>query len=266
MKKLTYDLFLGDERLQDVFMQRICYFDSMEIDKSFKNQIEMIEELNRTKPDLLFINIDQDDVKAVEVLKLIQRPAFIIAITNNKLRVPELLDNGYFDFLTPKLNLDVFCKKMSKILNISGSLAEKNLFTLNEPEPEYAAPKKKSTQSNSIFLKYGKTRCRLTLEDIAIAQKNDKGVKIETTRGKVAYHDSTLKKLESSLPKDLFMRINKSVIVNFTKIEKFEQNTVFVCRQAFEVSRIFAPALREQIRKNMVEFSSAKFKKNKKGY
>jgi DNA-binding LytR/AlgR family response regulator len=261
MKKLSCSIFVGSKGLQDELTQRINLFDGIDIVKIFNNKIEMIEEMNHKKTDIFFINIDQDNINALEVMKVIQRPAFTFAITANRLRISELLDNGYFDYLTPKLDLEVFCKKISKLLNIKNSLDSEVTLSVNEAEATYRKSKKSSVQPNTIFLKHKKTRCRMALEDIALIVKAEKGIKVETAKGRTAYHDATLKQMSQALPKEMFIRINKSAIVNFNKIERVEQNVVHICRQTLNVSRIFAPALRNMIRKYSVEQGSRKAKK-----
>lgn len=241
---------MGETRMQKEILQRIDFFDTLEITHVFNNQIEMIETLNNERPQILFVNVDLSNFNALEVLKMVHRPPFIFAITNNKLRIPELLDNGFFDFLSPKLEMETFCKKVSKVLNIRNAMIDENHFLVKEPESTYRTSSKKKTSATSVFIKYKRIQSRVSIEDIAYAMNTAAGLKIETAKGKVLYHNSTLKKFGQQLPDDLFFRINKSVIVNAAQIEKVEQSTIYVRKKSFPVSRIFAPALRNFIRKH----------------
>lgn len=241
---------MGEPRIQKEITERINYFDSFEITNVFNNHIEMIETLNHETPNVLFINVDQSQFNVLEVLKMVHRPPFIFAITHNKLRIPELLDNGFFDYLSPKLDLETFCKKVSKLLNIKNALTYGPTFVVKEPEGEYTRKAKKKVEHTNVFLNYKKTQCRMAIEDIALVMKTPIGLKVESIRGKVAYHDSTIKTFGQLLPKDTFTRVNKSVIVNMMHIEKVEQNIIYVRKKSFEVSRIYAPALRDFIKKN----------------
>lgn len=252
MKKISCAILTGDARTQKEITQRINFFDSLEITNVFNNHIEMIETLNKERPSILFINVDSAHFNVLETLKLVQRPPFIFAITNNKLRVHELLDNGFFDYLSPKLELETFCKKISKVLNIHNSLTENHPFLVNEPKSQYRTIKKKKPAPTNVFLKYKKTQSKLAIEDIAIIMNTPIALKVETIRGKIAYHNSTLKKFGQQLPEDLFIRINKSVIVNVMHIEKMELNTIYIRKKAFTVSRLFAPALRDFVRQSSI--------------
>lgn len=250
MKKISCAIFMGDPRTQKEITGRIDFFDSLEISNVFNNHIEMIETLNHERPDILFINVDQAQFNVLEVLKMVHRPPFIFAITHNKLRIPELLDNGFFDYLSPKLDLETFCKKVSKVLNIKNALTCDTSYLVKESEGGYSRKAKKKVEHTNIFLNYKKTQCRMAIEDIALVVKTPLGLKVESIRGRVAYHNSTIKNFGQLLPDELFIRINKSVIVNMMHIEKVEQNTIYVRKKSFELSRIYAPALRDFIRKN----------------
>ena len=259
MKKISCAILTGDTRILKEITQRINFFDSLEITNIFNNHIEMIETLNKVRPGILFICVDNARFNVLETLKLVHRPPFIFAITSNKLRIPELLDNGFFDYLSPKLDLETFCKKMSKVLNIYNSLSAEPTFLVNEPKSTYRASTKKKPTPTNVFLKYKKTQSKLAIEDIALIMNTPIGLKVETIRGKVAYHNSTLKKFGQQLPEDLFIRINKSVIVNVMHIEKMELNTIYIRKKAFKVSRLFAPALRDFVRQNSI--GKVEFKK-----
>lgn len=259
MKKISCAILTGDTRILKEITQRINFFDSLEITNIFNNHIEMIETLNKVRPGILFICVDNARFNVLETLKLVDRPPFIFAITSNKLRIPELLDNGFFDYLSPKLDLETFCKKMSKVLNIYNSLSAEPTFLVNEPKSTYRASTKKKPTPTNVFLKYKKTQSKLAIEDIALIMNTPIALKVETIRGKVAYHNSTLKKFGQQLPEDLFIRINKSVIVNVMHIEKMELNTIYIRKKAFKVSRLFAPALRDFVRQNSI--GKVEFKK-----
>lgn len=250
MKKISCAVLMGDSRTQKEVIQRIDYFDSLEITNVFNNHIEMIETLNRECPCILFIDADNSQFNVLDTLKLVRRPPFMFAITSNKLRIPELLDNGFFDYLSPKLDMETFCKKVSKVLNIRNAFIDATPHFVREPENAYHTKKKKLSSPTTVFLKYKKIQSRLAIEEIAVIMNTTQGLKIETTKGKITYHNSTLKKFGQQLPDDLFIRINKSVIVNVNQIDKVEQKMIYVRKHSFPVSRIFAPALRDFIRKN----------------
>lgn len=254
MRKLNCAIFAGDAQLQETLLQRINNFDTIEVVRMFSTPIEMIEELNSKKPDILFVNTDFANFNAVETLKLIQRPAFIFAITSNKLQTAELIDNGFFDVINPKLDIEIFCKKICKLLNISNSLLNSSTLVLKEPPMAYSTKKdEEPVSSGFVYLSYQKVQSRIEIDNIALVTSTRNGLKIHLIKGKPVFHSSTMKKFAKILPPEQFVKINKSTIINFSKMERIEQNKIHINKQTFVVSRIFAPKLKEMIRQNSIE-------------
>ena len=61
-------------------------------------------------------------------------------------------------------------------------------------------------------------------------------IHIKTVEKNYIVH-STLKKIEDKLPKDIFLKIHRSFIINITKIIDIEDNTVLIAKDVIPVSR-----------------------------
>ena len=245
MKKLTSCLFTKDHVLSEKVLKCVQTFELIENIDVYASQAEMIEKTVQQKPMILFIDIDNTDLNAGDILKLIQRPPFIIGITKKKDIIPELLDNGYFDFMTAKFDLNYFCKKMSKVLNITTTLnITKSL--VEESTREYRAVKSTPKKcKKSIFITYKKIDHKVDLDDIIYITNAGNYLRIERTKGPVLYHASSLKKFADMLPHDYFSRINKSIIINHSRVDKIEKNKVFINGKAFAVSRIYMNVIKD---------------------
>lgn len=248
MNKLNCILFVQDSILEEKLIQRLHAFDSIEITDIIKDRIELIEKLNRTLPKLLFVDTKLIGIGAIEILRLIPKPPFVIALTEQVSIVPELIDNGFFDYINPKLGLDYFCKKISKVLNITHAMNNYNSVAGEHPF-SYKSEKLPLKLKNHTFIKYKKSNFKLIFDDILFIRNIGNCLRIENYNGKIVYHNSTLKKFLCSLPNDKFVRINKSVIVNYNRIEKFEKNIVYLKNQPFSVSRIYTMNLKDMFRR-----------------
>ena len=112
MKVLSCMICTMDRTIEEKLIQRIRAFDSIEINEIVKTNVGLIEKLNRKNPDLLFINLDNEELVFSDMVKLIQKPPFIIGITNNKKQLQEHLDQGIFDFLNSKVEMEDICRKI----------------------------------------------------------------------------------------------------------------------------------------------------------
>ena len=148
IQKLSLNIIKSDDVRQRVVIQilqidlqkiivitSIHAFDSIEITEIIKTSARLIEKLNRTQTDLLFINLDNKETKFAEIIKLVQRPPFIIGITDKKNNLQSFLDLGVFDFIGSSVEMEDICRKISKILYIYNCMSPKKEPQVNEALP-----------------------------------------------------------------------------------------------------------------------------------
>ena len=248
MKVLTCMIYMMDNAIEERLIQRIRAFDSIEISEIIKSNVGLIEKLNRKKPDLLFINLDSKDVLFSNIIKLIQKPPFIIGITNSKKQLQECLDLGVFDFLDSKVDIEDVCRKISKIWHIYDCLFPQKEVQVNEATPVYTAKSRQKSRHHT-FVRYKKTNVKVVCDDILFIKNTGNCLRIESTNNKIFYHNSTLKKFIPILPPENFIRINKSVVINYNRIDRFEKDMVYIKNNAFKISRIFAARLKDFLKR-----------------
>ncbi len=249
MKALKCITFMMDRLIEEKLIQRVHAFDTIEISEIVKNRVRLVEKMNRTNIDVLFINLDNKDVRFSEIIKLIQKPPFIIGITDKKTNLQTYLDLGVFDFLNTKVELEDICHKISKILNIYNGLFPKIESQVNEAIPEYYASKNPPKMKSHTFVRYKRMNIKVVYDDILFIKNTGNCLRIESTNNKVCYHDSTMKQFFAMLPPGNFIRINKSIIVNYNRIDKYKNDTIYIKNQSFKVSRVFAARLKDMLRR-----------------
>ena len=249
MKVLSCMICTMDRTIEEKLIQRIRAFDSIEINEIVKTNVGLIEKLNRKNPDLLFINLDNEELVFSDMVKLIQKPPFIIGITNNKKQLQEHLDQGIFDFLNSKVEMEDICRKISKIWHIYNCLFPQNDPKAAEAMPIYYATKNKPKLRNHTFVRYKKMNIKVIFDDILFIKNTGNCLRIESTKKKVCYHNSTLKQFQTILPSENFIRINKSIIVNYKRIDRFEKDTIYIKNNAFKISRIYAARLKDMLKR-----------------
>lgn len=248
MKILSAMIFMMDNTIEEKLIQRIHAFDSIEITEIVKTSVGLIEKLNRTKPDILFINLDKKEIEFSKIAKLIQKPPFIIGITDYKKDIQSNLDSGVFDFINSKLEMEDICRKITKIWHIFNCLFPKNSPQVNEAPPAYSAKCHPKTK-NHTFVRYKKMNVKVVFDDIIFIRNTGNCLRIESVNNKVYYHNSTLKQFIAILPPENFIRINKSIIINYNKIERYEKNIIYIKNHSFKVSRIFAARLKDILKR-----------------
>ena len=238
-----------DNTIEEKLIQRIRAFDSIEVTEIIKNEVGLIEKLNRKKPDLLFINLDSEEFDFPNIIRLIRKPPFIIGITNNKLLFKERLDQGIFDFLDNSVEMDDICRKISKIWHIYHCLFPQKDPQANEAMPVYYASKGQPKLRNHTFVRYKKMNIKVVFDDILFIKNTGNCLRIENYNNSIFYHNSTLKQFLAILPPESFIRINKSIVVNYNRIERYETDTIYVKNHSFKVSRIYAARLKDMLKR-----------------
>ena len=248
MKKLTCVIYTNTPSLEANLIELIGLFTSVEILDVFRNKITVIEKLNELTPDLLYIDIADDSASNIELLGLINKPPFIIGITDTHDDIPFMLDNGFYDFLFSKeLTKDYFCRKMSKVIKLLCALNSKETpQILQEAPSNYDIQKNADTYKEYIFVKYQKMSTKVKFDDILYVKNVGNALKIAISNGKYVYHNCTLKKFLAVLPENL-VRVNNSTIINVNKIEKYHKNNLSIKEEYFPISRIYAEEVKKQL-------------------
>ncbi len=247
MKPLTCVLLIQNPDIERQILHCAENFNTIEILEVYKNSIEVIEKLNQVHPDILMLNVDTTDFDPIEFIKMIERPPFVIGITNHPENVIQLLDNGFFDLLMVRFTLEDFCKKISKIIKIVHDLKGTNLKygVASDTQMQYKAKRVLPSQKDYMFLKHHRVSTKMRFDDIVYIQNVGNILKVYGSEGQFSYHSSTLSKMLHELPTDRFVRLNKSIIVNYSKIEKVERHIIYMQDQEFKLSRTYSMQMME---------------------
>ena len=249
MKKLTCALFINNASLEKDLIETIAHFNSIEIIDIFHDSVTVVERFNQISPDLLFIDMDNKLIIGMELIDILYKPPFIIAITSSLNNIPALLDNGFYDFLYSKnLNLDYFCRKMSKIMKLIHSFNSNYSTQTIQDHPIVYEPKKiPENQKDYMFVKHNKISIKVRYDEILYINNVGNALKLFLNNGKNVYHNCTLKKFLTQLPEQKFIRINNSTIININKIEKYHKSKIIIKEEQFNVSRIYSERLKKEL-------------------
>lgn len=227
-------LIVEDEIVLGLDMaQRLKLF-GYEILPVAKNAKQALDLLEKTKPDILILDIklansSKDGIDlAHEIRKRYQLPyIFLSSHADEELlkRAKEVQPAAYI--LKPvndneiKIAIEI---ALSNFSNNQVSAAEKPTLTIND----------------SLFLKKDHHFQRVRFEHILWLKADSNYTEIHTTMNTFVY-SMLMKKLEAILPGDRFFRIHRSYIINKESISGFEGNHVLIQQEKIPVSKQFRP-------------------------
>ena len=186
---------------------------------TFDNALEGLAFLKTNKVDLLFLDINMDELSGIELLE------------STKLDSDVIITTAYSEFALKGYELNV-CDYLLKPFTF-----ERFLQAVNKIQHKKVAP---SNELNTKFI-FVKTENRLEKVDI------DEILFIEGMRDYRRIHTSKKKimtlqnfsELEELLPANLICRVHKSYMVSISKIEEIERSRIKIANQMIPISETY---------------------------
>ena len=163
------------------------------------------------------------------------------------------LENGGGDRLFVRSEM---IKNMNNVINYDESLGNKALRRFVEDTSAYLqflqnSPEEKSVETPSkeyIFVKADRKYSKIKLCDILFIEGLKDYIVIHTDSQKFITN-TTLKAIQKQLSPELFLRTNKSYIVNLDKIDSFDMNDIYIGAHELAIGSRYKSNFMEQFAK-----------------
>ncbi len=220
-------LAVDDEILAlDLIEDNIRKVPSLELVKRCQSAFEAIEILRQHKIDLLFLDIQMPDMNGIQLLKSLQDKPIVIFTTAFSNYAIESYDLDVMDYLLKPYTFERFLKAINKALEYI-ELKEKYLQPGNRKEPVASA--------NFLFVKSGYKLVKIDVKDIEYIEGLGDYVKIYAG-GSPVLTQTSMKSMEEKLVSPEFIRVHRSYIISFNKIEFIRKNMVGIRGKEIPVS------------------------------
>lgn len=176
------------------------------------NAFEAMDLLNKSKVDLIFLDINMPKLSGFELLKSLQHPPTVIVTSAHKEFALEGYELNIADYLLKPFSFPRFLKAMNKI--IGTKTATKIIVSSDKKDVRF-------------FLKGDKKMHQIHAEEILFIEAYGNYTKIYLTEDMIISHEK-ISSLEKSLPIDDFLRVHKSFIVATKKIKIIEGNRISI--------------------------------------
>lgn len=191
------------------YIEKISF---LELIDTFNNPLNAISKID---VDIIFIDVQMPQLSGMDFIKLVKDKTKVIITSAFKEYAFESFEYEVLDYLLKPISFDRLLKAVQKAMN---------QLTFTEEDNKHLYQHK-----NYIVVKIdAKNKLqKIELEDIVYIE----GMKNYVTIHKEQQQITTLlnmKDLESSLPKDQFIRVHKSYIISIDKIKIIEGNQIFL--------------------------------------
>ena len=244
MNILTCAIFIDNKEIENHLIDLLKKTSSVELLHILKNNMELVEKINQKPTDLLFISDNY-----CGMLQNINQPPFVVVLEEHGLPPEQHKRNLYFDTLKVPIQEQNLCDVFGKVFKIANAyrFALSNNPSVAEDSIKYQA-NEPSANNEQMFIKNGKVSYKIVFDEVLFIKNVGNSLQISMENGKSLFYRSTLRKFFLLLPANRFARVNKSVVVNYTKISRFQNQEVWIHNEHFSVSRIYIVRLRELLR------------------
>ncbi|WP_018630550.1 LytR/AlgR family response regulator transcription factor [Niabella aurantiaca] len=192
----------------------------IKLEGTFTNAFEAIDHLQKSKTDLVFLDIKMPDISGIELSKSLANPPMIIFTTAYTEHAVEGFEVNAVDYLLKPFSLARFIKACSKA---------QELFSLKHARGQ---------DVDSVFLKDGYEQVRVRLGEILYIEAAGNYLNVILQHKKIMTR-ITINEILQLLPSDRFTRIHRSYIVARNKVTKFNKQSVFIDLLEFPIGNSY---------------------------
>ena len=233
-------LIVDDEQLArgllESYISKITY---LNLKKSCKSALEAIDYLQKDNIDLMFLDIQMPDLTGINLLKSINKKPLVIFTTAYK----EFALDGYkldvIDYMLKPIAFERFLQgsnkafEQLKLIKAANKINKENAESLDNNQPDY------------INLKANKKIHKVKFSHIYYIEGLKEYVTFHTKEKKIVVLES-LKKLELTLPSNIFIRIHKSFIINTQHIDSLYGNQLEINKQYIPIGKMYLESIKHK--------------------
>jgi two-component system LytT family response regulator len=192
--------------------------------RTFDNAVEAMGWLNENRVDLVFLDIQMEQLTGIQFLEATGLNCSIIITSAYDQYAIKGFELNVTDYLLKPFPFQRFLMAVNKVMERVSQKAE--------------ARKEEEENNRYIFVKTEYRLEKVDIEDIIYIEGMKDYLRIVCSRKKIMTLQS-FARLEESLPPKKFCRIHKSFIVALDKIESIERGVVLIADQRIPVSNTY---------------------------
>ena len=208
---------------------------------SFTDPVEAAESLRTDPVDLLFLDVEMPLLSGIELLRTLYQPPLVVLITSSVNYAVEAFEQAVVDYLVKPVSYPRFLQAAQK----AADTVERRAAAA-APDPDaIAAP---APNANYTFVKVDNKLVRVNFDDVRYVEALGDYVHVVTGQSKLIVY-STMKAVEEKFPASRFVRVHRSFIVNFNRIQALEDNAVVVESKHIPVGQTYLREVMQRLNK-----------------
>ena len=232
------DEFLARKLLQDY----VSKIPELQLAGTAQNAFEAFSFCKEHHVDIVLLDIHMPDLNGIELARTLKSVPSIIFTTAYSEYALESYEVSAVDYLLKPIALPRFMQAIEKAI-----ARLKGLSTPSEtPQPPQTPQTPQTVQAPHLMVKADYKLYKINFDDIHYIEGQHEYVSFYTKDKRVTALYS-LKALEDQLPRDKFIRVHKSYIVNIDHISEIEQVSLTVAGHKVPIGGSYRDSLLERL-------------------
>jgi DNA-binding LytR/AlgR family response regulator len=190
----------------------------IQLEKTFTSPAEALKYLRKFPVDLLFLDIQMPSMSGIDFYKQVDQQTMVIFTTAHSSYAVEGFNLSAVDYLLKPFAFERFMQAVDKA-------NEYYQFT----------HQKENTQQKYLFIRADYKLIKIPIADILFIEGLDDYLKIHLSNEKTIVARMTMKAMLEKLPAKEFIRVHRSFIVPFSKIENVRNKIIMVAGEEIPI-------------------------------
>lgn len=206
-------IIVDDEPLaHEILSDYILKTENLRLVATYTNPIEAFASIDKDQIELIFLDVQMPELTGIQFLKLLGNKCKVILTTAYTDYAYDGYEHNVIDYLLKPISFDRFSRAIQKISSDDTEQKDSQQFDENKEQ---------------VFIKTEHKIVRVNLSDILYVEGLKDYISIYTKDERILTL-MNMKKMEELLPSKRFMRVHKSYIISFEKIDSIEKNRIYI--------------------------------------
>lgn len=201
------------------------------LEKTFTKPNEAMLYLRKFPVDLLFLDIQMPSLSGIDFYKNIKQETMVIFTTAYSEYAVEGFNLSAIDYLLKPYTLERFKQAVNKANEYYSFSRQSDLAQLQH-----------------LYIRADYSLVKIEIKEILFIEGLDDYLKIHLENGQTNVTRMTLKAMEEKLPTAEFMRVHRSFIVPFARIESVRNKIIFLSGNEIPIGRSYEKDFFENFR------------------
>ena len=218
-------IIIDDDATARLIIKQFCLkSERINVLEEFSSAIDAIKYLNNNSNiDLIYLDIHMPTFSGFDFIKTLNNQPKIILTTSDKNFALQAFEyECVVDYLVKPITKERFSKSLLKLSHL-----KENKTIINQDSKK---------EAKFIYVSVDRRLVKINIPDIYFVEAKGDYISIKTENKNYIVH-STLKKIQDKLPLNMFFKVHRSFIINFSEIIDIEDNSVLVRQDVVPVSR-----------------------------